>query len=111
MTRIINLDEFKSKYRDPATYCRDTVSDWEDPKANRLAFSESIQRFIKEKEDVDLIVLPEVFTTGFSMNLDSIDSWKSGETLDWMRDLAKKYNVAITGSVAFRFEDGIARNR
>ncbi len=86
---------------------------WEDPKANRLAFSESIQKCLKEdtKENVDLIVLPEVFTTGFSMNIDSIDSWKSGETLDWMRDLAKNYNVAITGSVAFRFEDGMARNR
>ena len=84
---------------------------WEDPKANRLAFSESIQGCMKEKADVDLIVLPEVFTTGFSMNIDSIDAWKSGETIDWMRGLAKKYNAAITGSVAFRFEDGTARNR
>ena len=84
---------------------------WEDPKANRLAFSESIQGCMKEKADVDLIVLPEVFTTGFSMNSDSIDAWKSGETIDWMRGLAKKYNAAITGSVAFRFEDGTARNR
>ena len=66
---------------------------------------------MKEKADVDLIVLPEVFTTGFSMNIDSIDAWKSGETIDWMRGLAKKYNVAITGSVAFRFEDAVARNR
>ncbi len=84
---------------------------WEDPTANRKTFSERIARAMKEKEEVDLIVLPEVFTTGFSMNIDAIDTWKSGETLDWMRDLAKKYNVAITGSVAFRFEDAVARNR
>jgi len=45
------------------------------------------------------------------MNLNSIDSWESGATLNWMRGLAKKYNLAITGSVAFRFEDGLARNR
>tara|TARA_B100000768_G_scaffold179389_2_gene196974 strand:+ start:187 stop:981 length:795 start_codon:yes stop_codon:yes gene_type:complete len=84
---------------------------WENPNANRMAFSERIENAMKEKNDIDLIVLPEVFTTGFSMNIDAIDSWKSGKTLDWMRDLSKKYNVAITGSVAFRFEEGIARNR
>lgn len=84
---------------------------WENPNANRMAFSERIEKVMKEKNDIDLIVLPEVFTTGFSMNIDAIDSWKSGKTLDWMRDLSKKYNVAITGSVAFRFEEGIARNR
>jgi len=84
---------------------------WEDPQANRSAFTHRIESLMEANEHIDLIVLPEVFTTGFSMDLDSIDSWGSGETLDWMRDVAKKYNVAITGSVAFRFEDGIARNR
>jgi len=84
---------------------------WEDPNANRIAFSQKIVRTAKENENIDIIVLPEVFTTGFSMNIDSIDTWESGETLDWMRDIAKQYNVAIMGSVAFRFEDGIARNR
>ena len=42
---------------------------WEDPKANRKAFSERIARAMKENNDIDLIVMPEVFTTGFSMNI------------------------------------------
>jgi len=84
---------------------------WEDPQANRIAFTQRIEASAKENEKIDLIVLPEAFTTGFSMNIDSIDSWESGETLNWMRDIAKKYNVAITGSIAFKFDDGLARNR
>ena len=84
---------------------------WEDAEANRTAFTKRIEDLTKANENIDIIVLPEVFTSGFSMNLDSIDSWESGATLNWMRGLAKKYDIAITGSVAFRFEDGLARNR
>jgi predicted amidohydrolase len=84
---------------------------WEDAEANRIAFTQRIEDLTKENEKIDIVVLPEVFTSGFSMNLDSIDSWESGVTLNWMRGLAKKYDIAITGSVAFRFEDGLARNR
>jgi len=45
------------------------------------------------------------------MNLSKIDSWGSRETLNWMTRLASELDVGLTGSIAFRFEDGTARNR
>jgi omega-amidase len=84
---------------------------WENPEANRLHFEKQIREGVQKTPETDLVVLPEVFTTGFTMNLSKIDSWESRETLHWMTRLAAELNIALTGSVAFRFEDGKARNR
>ena len=88
---------------------------WENPEANRNVFEKLIREqvgdHVGKTGQVDLIVLPENFTTGFSMNLDEIDSWESGVTLGWMKGLASELDVAIFGSVAFKMEDGTARNR
>jgi omega-amidase len=84
---------------------------WENPEANRLHFEKQIREGVQKNPETDLVVLPEVFTTGFTMNLSKIDSWDSRDTLHWMSRLAAELNIALTGSVAFRFEDGKARNR
>ena len=84
---------------------------WENPEANRLHFEKQIREGVQKFPETDLVVLPEVFTTGFTMNLSKIDSWESRETLNWMTRLSSELNVGVTGSVAFRFEDGTARNR
>ncbi len=69
---------------------------WENPTANRLLFSEKIKQI---EEDTDLIVLPEMFTTGFSMNAKNLAEANEGETLQWMIAEAKNKNCALTGSV------------
>lgn len=69
---------------------------WENAAANRAMFSEKIQNI---KEETDLIILPEMFTTGFSMNAEKLAETNDSETLQWMIQEAKKYNTAITGSV------------
>jgi omega-amidase len=84
---------------------------WENPEANRVNFEKKIREGVQKTPETDLVVLPEVFTTGFTMNLAKIDSWESRETLNWMTRLASELDVGLTGSVAFRFEDGTARNR
>ena len=84
---------------------------WENPEANRLHFEKQIREGVQKFPETDLVVLPEVFTTGFTINLSKIDSWESRETLNWMTRLTSELNVGVTGSVAFRFEDGTARNR
>ena len=84
---------------------------WENPESNRVNFEQKIRSRLLEFPETDLIVLPEVFTTGFTMNLSKIDSWESRETFNWMTRLSSELNVGLTGSVAFRFEDGTARNR
>ncbi|GHC45768.1 amidohydrolase [Ulvibacter litoralis] len=69
---------------------------WENAVANRAHFSERIAAI---SEKTDLIVLPEMFTTGFSMNAKELSEATDGATLQWMISEAKKQQTAITGSV------------
>ncbi len=75
---------------------------WENAKENRAMFSEKI-RGIEGK--TDLIILPEMFATGFSMNAKKLAEPHDGETLQWMINEAKKANAAITGSVIISEND------
>lgn len=75
---------------------------WENPVANRLNFSEKIESI---SEETDLIILPEMFTTGFSMDASSLFEESNGETLNWMISEAKKHNTAITGSIIVKEEN------
>ncbi|WP_417885300.1 amidohydrolase [Zunongwangia sp.] len=69
---------------------------WEDSKANRDLFSEKIKTL---SDSVELIILPEMFTTGFSMNAEDLAEENDGKTLQWMKKQAKLKNSAITGSI------------
>lgn len=69
---------------------------WEDAAANRAMFAE---RFIGLKGTTDLIVLPEMFTTAFSMRSTALAEAMDGATVVWMRDQAKRIDAAIYGSV------------
>ena len=84
---------------------------WEDPVENRLEFEKLIREVVGEKSGIDIVVLPENFTSGFSMEIEKVDNWDSEETLEWMKGLAEELDVAIMGSVAFKMEDGSGRNR
>lgn len=72
---------------------------WESPTANRNYFNEKINAII---ENVDLIVLPEMFTTGFTMNPSDVAETMQGETIQWVQSLAKAKNSAITGSLIIK---------
>ncbi|WP_347373371.1 amidohydrolase [Aequorivita sp. Q41] len=80
---------------------------WENAVANRTMFSKKIQN---SEEKTDLFVLPEMFTTGFSMHAEKLAEPNDGETLQWMISEAKKHNTAITGSVIIS-ENNIFYNR
>lgn len=69
---------------------------WENPTANRNYFEQKINAIT---EQVDLIVLPEMFTTGFTMNPSAVAETMQGETIMWLQSLAKAKNSAITGSL------------
>ncbi|MBG6111838.1 putative amidohydrolase [Flavobacterium sp. CG_23.5] len=69
---------------------------WENPKRNRSYFEGKINSI---SNTTDLIVLPEMFTSGFTMNPRAVAETMQGETVLWMRSLAKAKNSAITGSV------------
>ena len=86
---------------------------WQNPQANRLHFGDAIHELLSEKT-ADLVVLPEMFTSGFSMTLDHVDVLnESGmsDTSTWMLNLAKQHGVAITGSFGVRDTCGATYNR
>jgi len=67
---------------------------WENPSANR----QKIQKFIEDlPSKTDLVVLPEMFTTGFSMKPQGLAETMEGTTVVWMQELAKKHEIAIVG--------------
>ena len=80
---------------------------WENPSANRNLFQENINAIVDE---IDLIVLPEMFTSGFTMNPSAVAETMNGETLSWLKGIAKTKNCAITGSLVIQ-ENGNFHNR
>jgi len=69
---------------------------WENPEQNRKNFSEKIEMI---NGSVDLIVLPEMFTTGFTMNASLVAETMEGNTVAWMQKAASETKAAIVGSV------------
>jgi predicted amidohydrolase len=80
---------------------------WQEPENNRAWFSEKIRTLEK---GVDLIVLPEMFTTGFTMTPEAIDKNEGNKTLEWMKFEARTTNTALVGSIPF-YENGQFTNR
>jgi predicted amidohydrolase len=80
---------------------------WENPKQNRNYFENKINSI---RENIDLIVLPEMFTSGFTMNPKAVAESMQGETVSWLQALAKMKNLAITGSLVIE-ENGNFYNR
>ncbi|WP_396186454.1 amidohydrolase [Flavobacterium sp.] len=72
---------------------------WENPKANRNNFEEKINAI---SEKADLIILPEMFTSGFTMNPKDVCEAMDGETVLWLKLIAKAKNSAITGSLIIK---------
>lgn len=69
---------------------------WEDAIANKKQFENQIQDL---PDDVDLIVLPEMFTTGFSMNAKTLAEPVKGPSFEWMLRMAAEKDAAVTGSI------------
>jgi omega-amidase len=88
------------------TACQQPLA-WEDKAAN-LKFWE--EKLIPLKGKTDLIVLPEMFTTGFTMNVRELVESMDGPTVTWIRNLSSELGATITGSVIIE-EQGKFFNR
>jgi len=80
---------------------------WEQPQQNRQNFADKIKQI---KESVDIIVLPEMFTSGFTMNPEHVYETMDGETIDWMKDIAIRSNALVCGSFVI-YENDNYNNR
>jgi predicted amidohydrolase len=75
---------------------------WESPELNRAKLDLMLEPLIGQ---TDLILLPEMFTTGFSMNASDLAETMEGESVAWMLSWAKKCHAAIAGSLIVREKD------
>jgi predicted amidohydrolase len=80
---------------------------WQDPAANRRNLAAHFRGLVGR---TDLVVLPEMFSTGFSMAAAELAEDMHGPTVGWMREEAAALGCAITGSLIVR-EDGRCYNR
>jgi predicted amidohydrolase len=75
---------------------------WEDAAANRKMFEDKINS-IKEKTEV--VILPEMFSTGFSMQPEKYAETMDGETVAWMKHIASDKKIILTGSLMIKEEE------
>jgi omega-amidase len=74
---------------------------WENPQANLEKYS----KWIESIEETDLIVLPEMFTTGFSMEPEKLKETMAGPSVNWMKTVAAKKNAVVLGSLIIKDEN------
>lgn len=80
---------------------------WENIDANLIAFESKLAQLT---EQPDLVVLPEMFSTGFSMNPAAFAEKMDGPSVGWMKQQAAKYQFVLTGSLIIE-ENGQYYNR
>ena len=75
---------------------------WQDPATNRAHFDGLLAQL---SAPTDLVVLPEMFTTGFTMDAADHFETMGGETIAWMQLVAKDFDTAVCGSLIIRDDD------
>ncbi len=75
---------------------------WEDKTANLNMFEEKINSI---SEKTEIVVLPEMFSTGFSMRPEVLAETMDGPSVQWMKQIAAKKKVVITGSLIIQDGD------
>jgi omega-amidase len=75
---------------------------WENPIENRRLLNDKINTITAS---IDLIILPEMFTSGFTMNANSVAETMDGETIDWLKEKAKEKQTSIIGSLVISEND------
>lgn len=83
---------------------------WESPEANLSRAQQHLKRVVESYSGIDIVVFPEFFTTGFSLNYETNEA-QSERTLDWMSICSKEHNVALIASFPYKTPNGELYNR
>jgi len=75
---------------------------WEDKEANLRQLEEKINSI---EERTEIVVLPEMFSTGFTMQPQLFAEDMDGETIEWMKRIAADKRIVLTGSIIIKEED------
>ncbi|HMT29477.1 MAG TPA: amidohydrolase [Bacteroidia bacterium] len=73
---------------------------WEQAEANRNHFGKKLKDI--RKNSTNLILLPEMFTTGFTMNAKGVAETMDGPSVTWMLEMAENKNAVVCGSLVIR---------
>lgn len=84
-----------------------TTLAWHDPATNRSHF----EPLLEQARGADLVILPEMFSTGFSMDSAALAEPEQGPTTQWLREQAQRIGAVISGSLIIQAADGSYRNR
>lgn len=84
-----------------------TATRWHDPVANRLLFEDLLEQV---PADADVVVLPEMFSTGFTMASAEVAENMQGPTLCWLDEQARRHDKILCGSLVIE-EQGRYFNR
>jgi len=84
-----------------------TALHWEDKQANLAMFEQKINTI---KEKTEIVVLPETFSTGFSMQPSALAETMDGPTVAWMKRVSAEKKIVLTGSLIIE-EEGHYYNR
>jgi len=76
-----------------------TILHWEDPAANLKMLEEKINSINYKSE---IVILPEMFSTGFSMKPSALAESMDGKTVTWMKRIAAEKKIILTGSVIIK---------
>ena len=75
---------------------------WEDKAANLRMLEQKITGM---EEKTEIVVLPEMFSTGFSMKPELLAETMNGETIEWMKRVSRENGIVLTGSVMIKEEE------
>ena len=75
---------------------------WENPEANRTKIDQLLQNI---SNTTDIVFLPEMFTTGFSVNVLELAEPMDGETVQWMKQRCAEHQLALCGSLIIQDND------
>jgi len=67
---------------------------WEDKKANH----DTVERLLSKAPEADLLLLPEMFDTGFTMKPEKVAEPTEGPTLEWAKGIARQSNTLVLGT-------------
>lgn len=83
---------------------------WEETERNLNNHQHTIDLLFGQDSEIDLIVFPEFFSTGFSINNKAIAESVNGQSAEWLRKISKDYSVAVMSSIPI-CENGRYYNR
>jgi len=77
---------------------------WQDAPSNRRQLENKLARL--DPAETDLVLLPEMFTTGFSMESEKLAESMDGPSIRWLIELSNQLNLAVTGSLIIKEHGG-----